>query len=94
MESWRAFLHTDCDAAIAIANVLGIILFGVIMLLSLVAVKRRYLHYVLKSVKNNQIQPDIKSGHFYRDSINYTQPSILIAQMWFTEPKHPIDQNI
>ncbi|KAI0225558.1 hypothetical protein LSAT2_023695 [Lamellibrachia satsuma] len=42
MESWRAFLHTDCDAAIAIANVLGIVLFGVIMLLSLVAVKRRY----------------------------------------------------
>ena len=42
LERFRAMLGVDCDDAIITANILGLSLFGIIMLTALILVKRRY----------------------------------------------------
>lgn len=42
IEDFRAFLGVDCDTAIVIANVIGVVGFGLLMFVCLILVKRRY----------------------------------------------------
>ena len=72
VERWRAFLHTDCETAIAIANVLGIILFCIIMVLCLIAVKRRYVPPLLlhKTIMHALVTSKLDYGNAVLFGIN------------------------
>lgn len=50
VESFRVLLGVDCDAAIAIANIIGILIFVVIMIVSLIVVKKRCAERSIKQI--------------------------------------------
>ena len=50
VEGFRRALGVDCDTAIVVANILGVGLFGVFMLVCLIVVKRRQVLFYSKSV--------------------------------------------
>ena len=44
VEAFRYFLGVDCDTAIIIANIMGVGLFGLIMVIGLIVVKKRSVY--------------------------------------------------
>lgn len=62
IESFRRLLNVECDAAIAVANIIGITIFVVLMIVCLIVVKKRsetmiwfsiLLIRILKIIKTN-----------------------------------------